>query len=132
MKELKNLVNVKNAKVFFIVAVSALAVSCKTAYMNTFAKTDNKKMLVKDNASSEERLIDYSKSTNETKQILSDLPYFQEGDPIKVTPVKKRYDGYRVFDAAEATIEYNHDTIQIRKDRKVIEEWKAKQQQKTN
>ena len=129
MKNLKNLVNVKNAKVFLIAVVSALAVSCKTVYMNTFVKTDNKKMLVKDNETGEERLIDYSKTTNETKQILADLPYFKEGDPIKVT-TNKSYTGFRVFNPAEAEIEYNRDTIQIRKDKVKIAEWKVGQKTK--
>lgn len=122
---MKNLVNVKNAKVFVVIALAGLTLSaCKVSYMNSFVKTDNKKMLLKDAETGEERLIDYSKTTNETKQLLSDLPYFKEGDPIKVTP-NKRYDGYRVFNAAEAEIEYNHDTIQIRKDKAVIAEWKV-------
>ena len=123
---MKNLVNVKNAKVLAVAALAAMTLSaCKASYMNTFVQTANRKMLLKDGETGEERLIDYSKTTNDTKQLLSDLPYFKEGDPIKVKP-NKRYDGFRVFNAAEAEIEYNRDTIQIRKDKAVIADWKQK------
>ena len=55
-----------------------------TFYANTFVSTKNNKVLVKDNETSEERLIDCTKNSSEYKQLLSDLPYFKEGDPVKL------------------------------------------------
>ena len=120
---MKNLVNIKDVKVLVVAVVSSLSLSaCKVYYENTFVSTKDNKMLVTDNETGEERLIDCAKS-KDSKQLLSDLPYFKAGDPVKVRPAK-RYNGFRVFSGTEAAVKYNADTIQIRKDKEVIQNWK--------
>ena len=111
-------------KILILAPLCALTMNaCKTFYANTFVATHSKKVLLKDASTEEERLIDCTKSNQDTKQLLSDLPYFKEGDPVKVQTVQ-RYDGFRVFKIDETILEYNHDTIQIRKDKEVIEAFK--------
>ena len=112
-------------KILFVAPLVALTMSaCKTFYANTFVTTHSKKVLLKDSSTEEERLIDCTKgNSQDVKQLISDLPYFKEGDPIKVKTTQ-RYDGFRVFKIDEAVLKYNHDTIQIRKDKEVIEAFK--------
>lgn len=112
-------------KILALTPLFALTMNaCKaTFYANTFVTTHSNKVLLKDSSTDEERLIDCTKGGQDTKQLLSDLPYFKEGDPVKIQTVQ-RYDGFRVFKIEETVMEYNHDTIQIRKDKEVIEAFK--------
>nr|MBQ0091193.1 hypothetical protein [Candidatus Enterousia merdequi] len=113
-----------NTKHIILVPLFGLTMNaCKPVfYANTFVSTHDKKVLVKDDTN-EERLVDCTKGAQNAKQLISDLPYFKEGDPIKLQTVQ-RYEGFRVFKIDETVLEYNHDTIQIRKDREIIEKYK--------
>lgn len=117
-----------NYKTLVLIPMIGLTLnSCKTFYANTFVSTKNNKVLVKDDETSEERLVDCSKKSSDYKQLLSDLPYFKEGDPVKLQ-TKQRYDGFRVFQIEESKLKYNKDSIQIRKDREKILEYKNQNQ----
>lgn len=116
-------------KLIVVVPFMALTMgACKT-YTNTVMDIfDNKKILV-ENAEGEERMIDCSKKTSQTEQLLKDIPYFEKGDQIKLRQAKLgrvNYDGRRVFTTEDYKVIYPRDTIQIRKDQEIIAREKAK------
>ena len=128
--DVKNLVN--NAKILGLSIASVLVMAaCKTYITTVVAVYDNNKILVKDE-SNDERLIDCSKKTNNNQQLLQDIPYFVAGDQLQIKQKNPfynyNYDGRRVF-GDDSNIKYNTDTIQIRKDREIIANVKAKSQQ---
>ena len=128
--DVKNLVN--NAKILGLSIASVLVMAaCKTYITTVVAVYDNNKILVKDE-SNDERLIDCSKKTNNNQQLLQDIPYFVAGDQLQIKQKNPfynyNYDGRRVF-GDDSNIKYNADTIQIRKDREIIANVKAKSQQ---
>ena len=115
-------------KIAFVTPLLAITMgACKT-YINTVTNVfDGKKILV-ENADGEERLIDCSKKTSQTEQLLKDIPYFKKGDQIKLKQAKLghvNYDGRRVFTTEDYKVIYPLDTIQIRKDQEIIAKEKA-------
>ena len=117
-------------KLIFATPLLALTMgACRTVYYpNTVtAVYDNNKLLVK-NEANEERLVDCSNKTKETAQLMQDLPYFKEGDQIKLKPIQKSqddYKGHRVFSTKDYEVLYLLDTIQIRKDMEFIAKQKV-------
>lgn len=118
---------VKYKLIFIVPAMAFTMGACKT-YLNTVTNVfDGKKILV-ENADGEERLIDCSKKTSQTEQLLKDIPYFKKGDQIKLKQAKLghvNYDGRRVFTTEDYKVIYPLDTIQIRKDQEIIAKEKA-------
>ena len=100
---------------------------CKS-YVNTVSDVyDGKKILVVNNEG-EERLIDCSKKNSKNEQLLKDIPYFKAGDQIELKQAKllgDNYAGRRVFTTEDYKVVYPADTIQIRKDREIIQKEKA-------
>ena len=124
---------IRKAKLLYLAVSSAFVMGACKAYLVTVeAIYENNKILVKDEAN-DERLIDCSKKTDNNKNLLQDIPYFKKGDQVKL---KKKnvfsdynYDGRRVF-GDDSSVKYNTDTIQIRKDREVIANVKARNAQR--
>ena len=114
-------------KIVIVAPLMALTMgACKT-YINTVTGTfDGKKILV-ENAEGEERLIDCTKKTDQTEQLLKDIPYFRVGDQIKLKQktLGINYDGHRVVSTEDYQVVYPLDTIQIRKDQEIIAKEKA-------
>ena len=123
---LRNLIN--NLKVLGV-AVSSVFVmgACKTYMTTVVAVYDDNKILVKD-GNNNELLIDCSKKGNDNQQLKQDIPYFAPKDEIGLTqknPLKNyNYDGRRVF-GDDSNVKYNKDSIQIRKDREIIQKVKT-------
>lgn len=115
-------------KLIFIVPAMALTMgACKT-YLNTVTNVFDGKKILMENAEGEERMIDCSKKTAQTDQLLKDIPYFRKGDQIKLKQTKvfgNNYDGRRVFTTEDYKVVYPLDTIQIRKDQEIIAKEKA-------
>ncbi|MBQ3785133.1 MAG: hypothetical protein II843_01920 [Alphaproteobacteria bacterium] len=115
-------------KLIFIVPAMALTMgACKT-YINTVTNVFDGKKILMENAEGEERMIDCSKKTAQTEQLLKDIPYFRKGDQIKLKQAKvfgNNYDGRRVFTTEDYKVVYPLDTIQIRKDQEIIAKEKA-------
>ena len=115
-------------KLIFIVPAMALTMgACKT-YLNTVTNVFDGKKILMENAEGEERMIDCSKKTQQTEQLLKDIPYFRKGDQIKLKQAKvfgNNYDGRRVFTTEDYKVVYPLDTIQIRKDQEIIAKEKA-------
>ena len=115
-------------KLIFIVPAMALTMgACKT-YINTVTNVFDGKKILMENAEGEERMIDCSKKTAQTDQLLKDIPYFRKGDQIKLKQTKvfgNNYDGRRVFTTEDYKVVYPLDTIQIRKDQEIIAKEKA-------
>lgn len=115
-------------KLIFIVPAMALTMgACKT-YLNTVTNVFDGKKILMENAEGEERMIDCSKKTAQTEQLLKDIPYFRKGDQIKLKQAKvfgNNYDGRRVFTTEDYKVVYPLDTIQIRKDQEIIAKEKA-------
>lgn len=101
--------------------------ACKT-YLNTVTNVFDGKKILMENAEGEERMIDCSKKTSQTDQLLKDIPYFEIGDQIKLRQIRAfgaNYDGHRVFTTEDYKVIYPRDTIQIRKDQEIIAKEKA-------
>ena len=115
-------------KLIFIVPAMAFTMdACKT-YLNTVTGVYDGKKILMENTEGEERMIDCSKKTAQTEQLLKDIPYFEEGDQIKLKQTKlfkNNYDGRRVFTTEDYKVIYPLDTIQIRKDQEIIAKEKA-------
>ena len=115
-------------KLIFIVPAMALTMgACKT-YLNTVTNVFDGKKILMENAEGDERMIDCSKKTAQTEQLLKDIPYFRKGDQIKLKQTKvfgNNYDGRRVFTTEDYKVVYPLDTIQIRKDQEIIAKEKA-------
>ena len=128
--DLKNFVNMGNFKVLVIALFAGLTLgACKT-YKNSVVMVKNNKVLMKDDSSNEERLVDCTKKNSKYPKLLEDLPYFHEGDPIDFRPAKGyTYDGFRAYPIEGSTFNYNLDTVQVRKDREKIEQFKAEANQ---
>ena len=127
MENLKNLVNVKNAKTFAVAVLSFLTLAANAEKrVNLFVKSEGKAILVKDAETNEERLIQNVNS----KKLVEDLPYFQAGDTITINPTKK-YEDHRVFNYKWSNFKYNKKLIVIRKETKVVDDWKAGRKTKT-
>ena len=110
-------------KIAFVAPLMALTMGgCKT-YMNTVKDVYDDRKILLENAEGEERLIDCSKKTAQTEQLLKDIPYFLVGDQIKLKQLKPfgdNYAGRRVFTTEDYKVIYPLDTIQIRKDQEII------------
>ncbi len=129
---LKNFVNMGNFKVLAVALFTGLTLNACRAYKNSVVMVKNNKVLMKDDSSNEERLIDCTKKNSKYPKLLEDLPYFHEGDPIDFKPAKGyTYDGFRAYYIDGSTFKYNPDTIQIRKDREKIEQFKVEANQFT-
>ena len=115
-------------KLIFIVPAMALTMgACKT-YLNTVTNVFDGKKILMENAEGDERMIDCSKKTAQTEQLLKDIPYFRKGDQIKLKQTKvfgNNYEGHRVFTTEDYKVIYPQDTIQIRKDQEIIAKEKA-------
>ena len=116
-------------KLIFTTPLIAITMgACRASYSVTVKEVfDNRKILVTD-TNNEERLIDCSKKTNKTTQLLKDLPYFYEGDVITLKQARilaASYDGHRVFTTDDYNVVYPEDTIQIRIDKEIIAKVKA-------
>lgn len=101
--------------------------ACKT-YLNTVTDVFDGKKILMENAEGEERMIDCSKKTSQTDQLLKDIPYFEIGDQIKLRQIRAfgaNYAGHRVFTTEDYKVIYPRDTIQIRKDQEIIAKEKA-------
>lgn len=112
---------------FFVPAMALTMGACKT-YLNTVTNVFDGKKILMENAEGEERMIDCSKKTAQTEQLLKDIPYFRKGDQIKLKQAKvfgNNYDGRRVFTTEYYKVVYPLDTIQIRKDQEIIAKEKA-------
>ena len=118
---------VKYKLMFFVPAMALTMGACKT-YINTVTNVFDGKKILMENAEGEERMIDCSKKTAQTEQLLKDIPYFRKGDQIKLKQAKvfgNNYDGRRVFTTEDFKVIYPQDTIQIRKDQEIIAKEKA-------
>lgn len=118
---------VKYKLMFFVPAMALTMGACKT-YLNTVTNVFDGKKILMENAEGEERMIDCSKKTAQTEQLLKDIPYFRKGDQIKLKQAKvfgNNYDGRRVFTTEYYKVVYPLDTIQIRKDQEIIAKEKA-------
>ncbi|MCQ2568656.1 MAG: hypothetical protein MJ163_03620 [Alphaproteobacteria bacterium] len=118
---------VKYKLMFFVPAMALTMGACKT-YINTVTNVFDGKKILMENAEGEERMIDCSKKTAQTEQLLKDIPYFRKGDQIKLKQAKvfgNNYDGRRVFTTEDYKVVYPLDTIQIRKDQEIIAKEKA-------
>lgn len=118
---------VKYKLMFFVPAMALTMGACKT-YINTVTNVFDGKKILMENAEGEERMIDCSKKTAQTEQLLKDIPYFRKGDQIKLKQAKvfgNNYDGRRVFTTEDYKVIYPQDTIQIRKDQEIIAKEKA-------
>lgn len=118
---------VKYKLMFFVPAMALTMGACKT-YINTVTNVFDGKKILMENAEGEERMIDCSKKTAQTDQLLKDIPYFRKGDQIKLKQAKvfgNNYDGRRVFTTEDYKVVYPLDTIQIRKDQEIIAKEKA-------
>ncbi len=118
---------VKYKLMFFVPAMALTMGACKT-YINTVTNVFDGKKILMENAEGEERMIDCSKKTAQTEQLLKDIPYFHYGDQIKLKQAKlfkNNYDGRRVFTTEDYKVVYPLDTIQIRKDQEIIAKEKA-------
>ena len=118
---------VKYKLMFFVPAMALTMGACKT-YINTVTNVFDGKKILMENAEGEERMIDCSKKTAQTEQLLKDIPYFRKGDQIKLKQAKvfgNSYDGRRVFTTEDYKVIYPQDTIQIRKDQEIIAKEKA-------
>ncbi|MFQ6696219.1 MAG: hypothetical protein ACLRFP_02740 [Alphaproteobacteria bacterium] len=115
-------------KIAFVTPLLAITmVACKT-YINTVTNVYDGKKILMENAEGEERMIDCSKKTTQTEQLLKDIPYFHYGDQIKLKQAKlfkNNYNGRRVFTTEDYKVIYPQDTIQIRKDQEIIAKEKA-------
>ena len=113
---------VKYKLIFIVPAMAFTMGACKT-YLNTVTNVFDGKKILMENAEGEERMIDCSKKTAQTEQLLKDIPYFRKGDQIKLKQAKvfgNNYDGRRVFTTEDYKVVYPLDTIQIRKDQEII------------
>ncbi len=118
---------VKYKLMFFVPAMALTMGACKT-YINTVTNVFDGKKILMENAEGEERMIDCSKKTAQTEQLLKDIPYFHYGDQIKLKQAKlfkNNYEGRRVFTTEDYKVIYPQDTIQIRKDQEIIAKEKA-------
>ena len=118
---------VKYSLIFIVAAMALTMGACKT-YLNTVTNVFDGKKILMENAEGEERMIDCSKKTQQTEQLLKDIPYFRKGDQIKLKQAKvfgNNYDGRRVFTTEDYKVVYPLDTIQIRKDQEIIAKEKA-------
>ena len=110
-------------KIAFVTPLLALTMgACKT-YLNTVTNVFDGTKILMENAEGEERMIDCSKKTAQTEQLLKDIPYFRQGDQIKLKQAKvfgNNYEGRRVFTTEDYKVIYPLDTIQIRKDQEII------------
>ncbi|MBR3510826.1 MAG: hypothetical protein IKN73_02085 [Alphaproteobacteria bacterium] len=114
-------------KVLLLTPFIALVMNACKAYENTVIMVSHNKVLLKDNSTNEERLLDCSKKSAKYPNLISDLPYFKEGDAVKFKPGKKyTYEGFRAYSIQDSELQYNPDSIQIRKDKKLIDAFKAK------
>ena len=122
----------KTLGVSFLVGMTVS--SCKT-YVNHVSMVHNNKVLMVDAQTNEERLVDCSKKDANAPNLQADLPYFKAGDELKFKPAKGyTYEGFRAYDIQGSKLDYNKDSVQIRKDREKISEFKkqanAKQKQR--
>ena len=100
--------------------------ACKT-YVNTVTGVYDKKKILIENTEGEERLIDCSKKTKQTEQLLKDIPYFEIGDAVKVKQsLGKNYKNHWVLTTKDCEVLYQADTIQKRKDQEYIAKVKEK------
>lgn len=100
--------------------------ACKT-YVNTVTGVYDKKKILIENTEGEERLIDCSKKTKQTEQLLKDIPYFEIGDKIELKQsVGKKYANHWVLTTKDCKVLYQIDTIQKRKDQEYIAKVKEK------
>ena len=115
-------------KLVFVTPLLALTMgACKT-YINTVADVFDGKKILLENAEGEERMIDCTKKTAQTEQLLKDIPYFEVGDQIKLKQIRlfgANYNGRRVFTTEDYKVVYPRDTIQIRKDQEIIAKEKS-------
>ena len=115
-------------KTVFVTPFLVLTMGACRTYLNTVTNVfDGKKILV-ENTEGEERMIDCSKKTAQTEQLLKDIPYFEKGDQIKLRQIRAfgaNYEGHRVFTTEDYKVIYPLDTIQIRKDQEIIAKEKA-------
>lgn len=118
-----------NYKVLALAPLFGLTMnSCKTLYTTNFVKAYNNKVLVKYPDTNEEYLLDCSKSNQDIKQMLSDLPYFIEGDPIQIETTKKHFNRNRILKAEDLkSISYEADTMRVRNHKQQIEALKQNQ-----
>ena len=126
--ELKLLCSVftKIKDVNMVLLIALIMTGCETLRNNVVVMVKNNEVLVKDASSNEERLIDCTKKDQNHPKLQEDLPYFHEGDTVKFKPAKGyTYDGFRAYPITGSKLEYNPDTIQIRKDRERIKQFKA-------
>ena len=123
---IRNLIN--NVKILGVAVATVFTMgACKTYQTTVVAVYDNNKILVKD-GNNNELLIDCSKKGSNNQQLIQDIPYFAPKDEIGLTqknPLKNyNYDGRRVF-GDDSNVKYNKDSIQIRKDREIIQKVKT-------
>ena len=115
-------------KIAFVTPFLVITMGACRTYINTVTNVfDGKKILV-ENTEGEERMIDCSKKTAQTEQLLKDIPYFEKGDQIKLRQIRAfgaNYEGHRVFTTEDYKVIYPLDTIQIRKDQEIIAKEKA-------
>ena len=128
MKKLNLRMFINNAKILGLALATAFTMdACKTYQTTVVAVYDNNKILVKD-GNNNELLIDCSKKGSNNQQLIQDIPYFAPKDEVGLTqknPLKNyNYDGRRVF-GDDSNVKYNKDSIQIRKDREIIQKVKT-------
>ncbi|MBR0212526.1 MAG: hypothetical protein IJQ55_02870 [Alphaproteobacteria bacterium] len=128
MKKLNLRMFINNAKILGLALATAFTMgACKTYMTTVVAVYDNNKILVKD-GNNNELLIDCSKKGSNNQQLIQDIPYFAPKDEVGLTqknPLKNyNYDGRRVF-GDDSNVKYNKDSIQIRKDREIIQKVKT-------
>lgn len=115
-------------KTVFVTPFLVLTMGACRTYLNTVTNVFDGKKILLENAEGEERMIDCSKKTSQTDQLLKDIPYFEIGDQIKLRQIRAfgaNYDGHRVFTTEDYKVIYPRDTIQIRKDQEIIAKEKA-------
>ena len=132
MKKLNLRMFINNAKILGLALATAFTMdACKTYQTTVVAVYDNNKILVKD-GNNNELLIDCSKKGSNNQQLIQDIPYFAPKDEVGLTqknPLKNyNYDGRRVF-GDDSNVKYNKDSIQIRKDREIIQKVKTNRTQ---
>ena len=128
MKKLNLRMFINNTKILGLALATAFTMdACKTYMTTVVAVYDNNKILVKD-GNNNELLIDCSKKGSNNQQLIQDIPYFAPKDEIGLTqknPLKNyNYEGRRVF-GDDSNVKYNKDSIQIRKDREIIQKVKT-------
>ncbi len=122
--DIKTLFSLKTLPVALLFALTMSA--CQTLHKNTVVMVKGNKVLIKDNETNDERLIDCTKKSSKHPNLQADLPYFHKEDPVEFKPAKGyTYEGFRAYPLEGSELKYNEDTIQIRKDREKIAAFKA-------